>query len=93
MFFIEHLHTRAADGCTLFDVSHMGQIKWTGKDAVSFIEKMVVGDIAGLAPGEAKVCYPLAYLLHFLLFNIILGMIIVNGLICMLICSVKSYHE
>lgn len=50
----EHLHTRSETGCTLFDVSHMGQIKWTGKNAVAFLEKMVVGDIAGLAPGEAK---------------------------------------
>jgi aminomethyltransferase len=50
----EHNHTRAADSASLFDVSHMGQIKWHGKDAVKFIEKMVVGDIAGLKVGEAK---------------------------------------
>lgn len=50
----EHLHTRA-DGCAgLFDVSHMGQIRWHGKDAVKFIEKVVVGDIAALKEGEAK---------------------------------------
>lgn len=50
----EHVHTRAPNCASLFDVSHMGQIKWTGKDAVKFIEKMVVGDIAGLKSGEAK---------------------------------------
>eukprot|EP00607_Mallomonas_marina_P004176 CAMPEP_0182427602 /NCGR_PEP_ID=MMETSP1167-20130531/18900_1 /TAXON_ID=2988 /ORGANISM="Mallomonas Sp, Strain CCMP3275" /LENGTH=362 /DNA_ID=CAMNT_0024609949 /DNA_START=136 /DNA_END=1224 /DNA_ORIENTATION=- len=50
----EHLHTRAPDSAGLFDVSHMGQIKWYGKDAVKFIEKMVVGDIAGLKAGEGK---------------------------------------
>ena len=50
----EHNHTRAAGSASLFDVSHMGQIKWYGKDAVKFIEKMVVGDIAGLKVGEAK---------------------------------------
>jgi aminomethyltransferase len=50
----EHQLTRAAGSAGLFDVSHMGQIKWTGKDAVKFIEKMVVGDIAGLKVGEAK---------------------------------------
>jgi aminomethyltransferase len=50
----EHLHTRAPASASLFDVSHMGQIIWRGKDAVKFIEKMVVGDIAGLKPGEAK---------------------------------------
>lgn len=32
----------------------MGQIKWHGKDAAKFIEKMVVGDIAGLKEGEAR---------------------------------------
>lgn len=50
----EHVHTRAPASASLFDVSHMGQIKWYGKDAVKFIEKMVVGDIAGLSAGEAK---------------------------------------
>lgn len=50
----EHLHTRASNSATLFDVSHMGQIKWYGKDAVKFIEKMVVGDIGSLKAGEAK---------------------------------------
>jgi aminomethyltransferase len=50
----EHLHTRAPHNASLFDVSHMGQIKWHGKDAVKFIEKMVVGDIASLKEGEAK---------------------------------------
>ena len=50
----EHLLTRAPNSATLFDVSHMGQIKWYGHDAVKFIEKMVVGDIASLKSGEAK---------------------------------------
>lgn len=50
----EHVHTRSAGCASLFDVSHMGQIKWFGKDAVKFIEKVVVGDIASLKPGEAK---------------------------------------
>ena len=50
----EHLHCRAAGSASLFDVSHMGQIHWHGKDAVKFIEKMVVGDIASLAPGQSK---------------------------------------
>ena len=50
----EHLHTRAPGSASLFDVSHMGQIRWHGKDAVKFIEKMVVGDIASLQEGQAK---------------------------------------
>lgn len=50
----EHVHTRSENGASLFDVSHMGQIKWHGKDALAFVEKMVVGDIASLKEGEAK---------------------------------------
>jgi aminomethyltransferase len=50
----EHLHTRAPNSAAVFDVSHMGQILWTGKDAVNFLEKMVVGDIKGLKAGESR---------------------------------------
>ena len=50
----EHLHTREKGSASLFDVSHMGQISWTGKDALKFIEKVVVGDIKSLKEGEAK---------------------------------------
>ncbi|CAN0121540.1 unnamed protein product, partial [Ectocarpus fasciculatus] len=50
----EHLHTRAENSCSLFDVSHMGQLKWTGSNAVSFLERMTVGDIGGLKDTEAK---------------------------------------
>ena len=38
----------------MFDVSHMGQIKWYGKDTIKFLETMVVGDIASLKYGESK---------------------------------------
>ena len=50
----EHLHTRAIGKAGLFDVSHMGQIKWYGKDAGKFIERLVVGDILSLKPSEGK---------------------------------------
>jgi aminomethyltransferase len=30
----------------------MGQIRWHGKDRAKFLETLVVGDIAGLAPGQ-----------------------------------------
>lgn len=50
----EHEHTRAENGASIFDVSHMGQIHWYGKDRVKFLERMVVGDIASLKDGEAK---------------------------------------
>jgi len=48
----EHLWCRGDGKAALFDVSHMGQIRWHGKDRVAFLEKVVVGDIAGLAPGS-----------------------------------------
>mmetsp|Transcript_32902 Transcript_32902/g.79987 ORF Transcript_32902/g.79987 Transcript_32902/m.79987 type:complete len:426 (+) Transcript_32902:192-1469(+) len=48
----EHLWCRADGKSALFDVSHMGQIRWHGKDRAAFLEKVVVGDIAGLAPGS-----------------------------------------
>lgn len=50
----ETLHCRAEGKASVFDVSHMGQIKWTGKDAGDFIEKCVVGDIKGLKEGEGR---------------------------------------
>ena len=50
----EHLHTRAPNCSSVFDVGHMGQIKWHGKDAVKFLEKMVCGDLQMLKPSEGK---------------------------------------
>ena len=51
----EHLHTRAAAG--LFDVSHMGQCWIEGPDfetCARAIERLVPGDILGLAPGAIR---------------------------------------
>lgn len=48
----EHLHTRAKVG--LFDVSHMGQITLTGADAVRDLERLVPGDLEGLAVGQMR---------------------------------------
>ena len=49
-----HLHTRR-DGCaSLFDVSHMGQLQFWGKDAASFLETVVVADVHGLAAGASS---------------------------------------
>jgi len=45
----EHAQVRNKAG--IFDVSHMGQIKWHGADCDDFIEKCVVGDVKGLKPG------------------------------------------
>ena len=50
----EHLHVRAPNSAGIFDVGHMGQIKWHGKDAAKFLEMMVCGDIHALKPSEGK---------------------------------------
>ena len=47
----EHLWCRSDNKSSLFDVSHMGQIRWHGKDRVKFLERVVVGDIDGLNVG------------------------------------------
>jgi len=43
------LHCRKSAG--IFDVSHMGQVRVTGRDAARFLEKMTVVDTQALAPG------------------------------------------
>jgi aminomethyltransferase len=48
----EHEHTRRA--ASLFDVSHMGQIRIEGAGAAAALERLVPGDIAGLAPGRSR---------------------------------------
>ena len=39
----EHLHCRESVG--LFDVSHMGQLRIEGKDALEFLEYITVADV------------------------------------------------
>lgn len=48
----EHLHTRAA--ASLFDVSHMGQVRVDGTDRVAAMEALLPADIAGLPVGSIK---------------------------------------
>jgi aminomethyltransferase len=52
----EHLHTRALECSSLFDVSHMGQLWWYGKDASDFLESVVVADVKGLKDVSGSVC-------------------------------------
>jgi glycine cleavage system aminomethyltransferase T len=49
-----HMHTRAPGCASLFDVGHMGQLKWTGPGAAAFLETLCVADVAGLKPGAAS---------------------------------------
>ena len=48
-----HLHTRAANSASLFDVGHMGQLKWYGKDSAAFLERVCLADVRGMAPGSS----------------------------------------
>lgn len=48
----EHHHTRKAAG--LFDVSHMGQVRFYGKDREAFLEWVTPADIKALAPKAAR---------------------------------------
>ncbi len=48
----EHTQTRTKAG--LFDVSHMGQAWLHGKDAAKALERLVPGDIQGLANGQCR---------------------------------------
>lgn len=48
----EHTHTRQK--ASLFDVSHMGQVAIRGAGAAAALERLVPGDIAGLAPGRQR---------------------------------------
>ncbi len=48
----EHLWTRAHAG--LFDVSHMGQLVFTGEGAAEALEQVLPGDVAGLGEGRMR---------------------------------------
>jgi len=48
----EHLFTRKS--CGIFDVSHMGQVHFRGKDAARFLERITVVDTQALKPGQAS---------------------------------------
>ena len=48
----EHLAVRERAG--LFDVSHMGEIVVSGKQALDFVQYLTPNDAAGLVPGKAQ---------------------------------------
>ncbi len=53
-------HKRVREAVGVFDVSHMGEFKVSGKDALNFLQKMTVNDVSKLVPGRAQysaMCY------------------------------------
>lgn len=55
----EHLKVRKSVG--MFDLSHMGEFRVTGKDALAFLQKMTVNDVSSLEVNQVHytcMCYP-----------------------------------
>ena len=48
----EHLATRS--GCGLFDVSHMGRFRITGKDAKAFLQHVLTSNVSALEVNQAQ---------------------------------------
>src|SRR5689334_14196112 len=48
----EHQAVRTA--CGLFDIAHMGRLKFTGPGAVAFLDHILTNDVAGLAVGQIR---------------------------------------
>jgi len=48
----EHQAVRTAAG--LFDIAHMGRVKFTGPDAARFLDSVVTNDVAGMAVGQIR---------------------------------------
>jgi len=54
-------HQAVRTGAGLFDVSHMGEILVTGRDALAFLQHAMVNDCGKLTPGRviySPMCYP-----------------------------------
>src|SRR6187455_1050104 len=51
----EHNAVRKAAG--LFDISHMGRLRFTGPDALPFLDSLVTNDVTKLDVGQ--ICYAL----------------------------------
>ncbi len=53
-------HKRVRESVGVFDVSHMGEFRVSGKDALGFLQKLTVNDVSKLTPGRAQysaMCY------------------------------------
>ncbi|HWG84580.1 MAG TPA: glycine cleavage system protein T, partial [Deinococcales bacterium] len=48
----EHLAVR--EGAGVFDVSHMGEFRVSGPDALTFLQKVTTNDVSKLRPGRAQ---------------------------------------
>lgn len=54
-------HRRVREGVGLFDVSHMGEVEIRGTDALAYLQRITVNDVARLREGRVQysaMCYP-----------------------------------
>ncbi len=54
-------HKRVRESVGVFDVSHMGEVYVSGKDALAFVQKITVNDASKLSKGRVQysaMCYP-----------------------------------
>lgn len=54
-------HRCVRDRVGVFDVSHMGEVEISGKDALAFVQSITINDAAKLKPGRVQysaMCYP-----------------------------------
>ncbi len=48
----EHVQVRRSAG--LFDVSHMGRLRFRGRDAIQFLDHLVTRNVADMQPGQVR---------------------------------------
>ena len=47
-------HAAVREGAGVFDVSHMGEIRVTGPDALDLMQRLTTNDVSRLSPGEGQ---------------------------------------
>lgn len=58
---IQKEHEAVREKAGLFDVSHMGEVRVTGRDALAFLQNLTTNDVSKLQEGQAQytlMCYP-----------------------------------
>jgi len=56
---VKHEHILVREKAGVFDVSHMGEIRVTGKGAASLVQRLTSNDIQRLSPGKIQYsCFP-----------------------------------
>ncbi|MFK7821637.1 MAG: glycine cleavage system aminomethyltransferase GcvT [Planctomycetaceae bacterium] len=47
-------HTAVRTQAGMFDIAHMGRVKFTGPDACAFLDRIVTNNVAALEPGQIR---------------------------------------